>query len=165
MKITYSVPTRILRFIIMILAAVAGIGIIAMILITCVDVIGRLFAKPLLGSYDLVKLTSTIIIAAALPYTTAIKGHVAIEYFFQKLRPAGRLAVDTVCRTMSIVFFAFLAYESVLYGNKLQLKGEVSPTLQLPVFWVGYVIAFSCVVMCLVIFYHLVKPGKELIKP
>ena len=38
-------------------------------------------------------------------------------------------------------------------------------TLQLPVFWVPYVMAFSCAVVVLVTLYHLFHPGKALLKP
>ena len=95
----------------------------------------------------------------------AVKGHVAVEFFFHKLKKRGRIIVDTITRLVSIAFFGLLAYRCVLYGIALQSSGDATPTLQIPTFWIMHVIAFCCVVVTLVIFEHLIHPGKELIKP
>lgn len=46
--------------------------------------------------------------------------------------------------------FSILTWQFVHYGMGLRKSGEVSMTLQLSVFWVPYVMAFSCVVVVLV---------------
>jgi TRAP-type C4-dicarboxylate transport system permease small subunit len=171
------------------LGIVAGIGLMAMVVVTSVDVVLRafgsmaasprvpgwlaacaggvthLFGASFKGAYDIVRIAGMLTIAAALPYTTAIKGHVAIEYFFHKLGPRGRLAVDSLMRLLSIALFGMLAWQSVDYGNALRKSGEVSMTVQLPIFWVPWVLAASCVLVVLVTCFHLIRPGKELIKP
>jgi TRAP-type C4-dicarboxylate transport system permease small subunit len=161
----YTSYTLGLRRTVLLMAGITGLGIILMALITCADVILRLVGYPIVGSFDLVRVAGAVSMAFALPYTTAVKGHVAIEYFFQKLDRKGRIILDTVSRIISISFFSILAFQSVRYGLKLQVTGEVTPTLQLPMFWVPWAIAFSCVVMVLVIFHNLTHPGKGLIKP
>ena len=69
--------------------------------------------------------------------------------------------VTAVCA----VLFSLLAWGCVDYGNSLRAKGEVSMTLQLPIFWVPYVLAVSCVLVVLIKVYHLTHPGKPMIKP
>lgn len=147
------------------LGIIAGAGLMVMVLVTALDVVLRVFRISLTGDYDITKIAGAITIAAALPYTTAIKGHVAIEYFFHKLGRRGRVIVDSVMRLLGMTLFSFLAWQSVQYGNALKRSGEVSLTLQLPVFWVPYVLAVSCVLVVLVTLYHLLYPGKEMIKP
>ncbi len=161
----YKAYTAGLRRTVLLMAGVTGLGIILMALITCADVILRLFGLPFVGSFDLVRVAGAVSMAFALPYTTAVKGHVAIEYFFQKLGRKGRIVLDTVSRTISISFFSILTYEAVQYGIKLHSTGEVTPTLQLPMFWIPWTIAFSCGVMALVILHNLLHPGKGLVKP
>jgi TRAP-type C4-dicarboxylate transport system permease small subunit len=150
---------------VMVLAAVAGISLSAMMLVTCADVILRIFARPITGAYDIVRIAGVVTIAAALPYTTAVKGHVAVEYFFHKLSHRGRFIVDSVVRVVGIAAFLGLAWQSVIYGSSLRQTGEVTLTLQIPVFWIPYVIGASSIVMALVVGYHLFEPGRELIKP
>jgi TRAP-type C4-dicarboxylate transport system permease small subunit len=153
-----------LRSVVITLIFVSGLSVFVMILITCADVILRRFGFPVAGAYDIVKLLSAITLACALPYTTAVKGHVAIEFFFHKLGRRSRLAVDSVMRCISSSLFAFLAYRSFHYGLELYRNGQVTQTLQLPVFWIAHVIGVCCLVVMLVILYNLVNPNREMIK-
>lgn len=160
-----------LRQLVLAMAVVSGLGVMVMMAVTCFDIIWRilvsthLVATPLIGAYDIVQLAGAITISCALPYTTAVKGHVAIEFFFLKMKRVGRAIVDTVTRLMTMTLFALLTWRCVIYGQTLYENGSVTMTLQIPTFWVMYVIAFSCAVVVLVIFEHLLHPGKEMIKP
>jgi len=156
---------RVLRAVVKGLALVAGASLMVMVLVTSAEVVLRLFRVSLTGAYDIVKIAAAVTIAAALPYTTAIKGHVAIEFFFHKLGRRGRMVVDALMRLGGMALFGLLAWGCVDYGNSLRAKGEVSMTLQLPVFWVPYVLAVSCVLVVLIKVYHLTHPGKPMIKP
>ena len=156
---------RALRASVMALAYVACASLMVMVLVTSAEVVLRIFRVSLTGAYDIVRIAAAITIAAALPYTTAIKGHVAIEYFFHKLGRRGRIVVDVLMRLGGMALFSLLAWGCVDYGNSLRAKGEVSMTLQLPIFWVPYVLAVSCVLVVLIKVYHLTHPGKPMIKP
>lgn len=158
-------PRHPLRLAVLALAGVSAIGLLSMMLVTTADVVLRIFGHSLTGAYDIVKIAAALTVAAALPYTTAIKGHVAIEFFFHKLGRRGRIVVDALMRLAGISLFSLLGWGFIAYGNSLREKGEVSMTLQLPVFWVPYVLAASCVLVILVKIYHLTHPGRPMIKP
>jgi hypothetical protein len=66
---------------------------------------------------------------------------------------------------MGMALFGFLSWRSVVYGLDLYRIGQVSQTLQLPIFWIPYVIGFCCGIVVLVIGHNLVHPGQEMIKP
>jgi TRAP-type C4-dicarboxylate transport system permease small subunit len=144
---------------------VAGLAILFMVGVTCLEVIMRVFRVSMTGVVDLVKVAAAISTAAALPYATACKGHVAIEFLFQKLSRTGRAIVDAFSRVCIILLFGFLSIECVSYGVTLKARNQVTPTLQLPEFWVPYILAASFIMVCLITLYHLFHPGKELIKP
>lgn len=156
---------KVLRFLVVALAVVAGCSVFAMMAVTCLDVILRAVAEPLTGTLDLVKVFGAIGIAGALPYTTAVKGHVAIEYFFMKLPPLAQIIVDTLVRLVGMALFGLFAWQSKEYGVRLYQTNSVTATLQMPVFWVPWVIAFSCGVVVLVILYNLTHPGKTMLRP
>lgn len=160
-----SAYAHLLRCLVMVLAALAALAVLAMMLITCADVIMRIFRSTFKGAYDLVKIAGALALAGALPYTTAIKGHVAIEYFFQKLNRPGRVVVDTLCRIVTVGLFGLLGWQCIQYGLSLKATGQVTATLQVPVFWVPWFLAASCFVVMLVILHNLLHPGKEMIKP
>ena len=167
LKAVSAAYDRGLRLVVYGLLAISGAGVLAIMLVTCADVILRLrwINRPFIGAYDIVKILGALSLASSLPYTTAAKGHVAIEYFFHKLNRRGRIVVDSVMRVLTMVLFAFLAWRSVLYGLDFRRTGQVSQTLQLPVFWVPYVIGFCCAIVVLVVGHSLIHPDREMIKP
>jgi len=154
-----------LRWTVHVLAAIAGLAIVAMILVTCVDVVGRRLGHPLKGTYDLVELLGAITITGALPYTTACRGHVAIEFFLQKLPRRGRIIVEAIMRGASIFMFVFLTWRFAEYGRELRASGQVTLTLQWPVFWLPWWMAVCSAVMIPVLVYLSMHPDKELMKP
>jgi len=156
---------RALRILVVALAFVAGASICGMILVTCADIIGRAFGSQLPGAYDIVKLLSVLTIACGLPYTTAVKGHVAVEYFFHKMPTRLRTIVDTGNRLLLISLFTGICWNSAKYGIALYRTGEVTLTIQLPVFWVPFVISLSCAIVVLVVVQNLVHPGRAMMKP
>lgn len=148
------------------LLAISGASLLAMVALITVDVVLRkCFNAPITGSRDIVGILGALCIGAALPYTTAVKGHVAIEFFFQMLPRGGREFVDFLARLLVLVFFAFLAWYFVIYGLNLRSYGQVTPTIQIPEFWVPFIYSISCACVVLVKVYHLLQPGKTMIKP
>lgn len=143
-------------------ATVAGAGILAMMAVTCADVILRRFGSSVPGAYDIVRLSGGVVIAASLPLTTAVKGHVAIEYFFHRLGRMGRLVVDSAMRFLQTAGFAMAAWAFAIKGRSLLAEGEVTPTLQIPFFWLAWLLGASCALSSLISLFHLVAPGKEL---
>lgn len=147
------------------MTALSCAGLLAMIVVVCGDVVLRGIGHPVKGAYDIVRVAGALTVACSLPLTTALKGHVAIEYFFQKLNRTGRLAVDSVMRLLMVLMFGFAAYACVGYGLRFLRNGEVTATIELPIFWVPWVMAASFGVTALVVVFHLMCPGRELMKP
>ena len=145
-------------------ATLACLALFVMALLTCADVVARKAGLAFTGAYDVVRILSVLALAGALPVTTAAKGHVAIEYFFNMLGPRSRLGVDSLMRALMIAALGCAAWALVLCGNRVLASGEVTATLQLPFFWTYWVLAASCVLTSLVVLFHLVKPGKVLVK-
>ena len=151
--------------IILALAYAAGAAILLMTAVTVTDIILRIFNTGITGAYDMVRACGTIAVACALPYLTAVKGHIAIEFFYHKCGHFWRVILDTILRIASLAIFGVLSVKIFQHGISLYKAGEVFPNLGLPVFWIPFLISFNCFLMMVVFLYHLVNPGKELIKP
>ncbi len=160
-----SILVKILRWLVLVSAGISGTSLVTMMVVTCVDAVLRKLGHPLPGAYDMVKMAAGVTIACALPYTAAVKGHVAVEYFFHRLGRRGRVVADTVIRLLIMTLFSLLTWQLGVYGTRLRGSGEVSMTLQLAVFWVPYVMACACAVVVMVSLYHLFHPGKALLDP
>jgi len=154
-----------LRLSVGVLAGVAGLAVAAMIVLTAVDVIGRRLGYPLNGTYDLVEVLGAISIIGALPYTTACKGHVAIEFIPHKLSPRGRMVLATLVALVCIAIYAFLTWRFIQYGVELKASNQGMVTLRWPIFWLPPLMAVCTAATILVILYQIVHPGKELMKP
>lgn len=160
-----SARTGVLRGSIHALAAVGGLAVAGIVLVTVADVVGRRFGLPVKGAYDLVRVLGAIAMVCALPLTKAVKGHIAIEYFFQKLGRRGRAATDTLMRLVLLALFGLLAWQFVLQGKAFLESGEVTATLHMPMFWVPWLAALACLVTAGVTLWHLLHPGRSMIRP
>ncbi|MBN2049067.1 MAG: TRAP transporter small permease [Spirochaetales bacterium] len=148
-----------------VLAVFAGLAILLMMSVTVIDVILRLFNRGITGAYDLVRACGVVGVACALPYLTAVKGHIAIEFLYHRCGRLGRVLMDSLFRFISLGLFGILAVRVFQHGISLLKSGEVFPNLGLPLFWIPMLISVNCALMLVVIFYHLLHPGKEFIKP
>lgn len=146
------------------MTALSGLGLVTMMAVTCLDVGLRVCGWPIKGAYDIVRVAGAVTIVCALPITTAVKGHVAIEFFFQRLNRRVRLFVDSLMRLLMIGGFLVAACECVNYGNLFLRSGQVTDTIELPIFWVPWLMAASFGVTALVVVFHLVYPGRELVR-
>jgi TRAP-type C4-dicarboxylate transport system permease small subunit len=154
-----------IRRLILFLAMISGAAIFVMIAVTVTDIVLRLFRSGITGAYDIVCLAGAVALACALPYVTAVKGHIAIEFFYQKAGRTGRKILDSAFRLLLLVLFAFLAYRCVGYGLYLASAGQVMLTLKVPVFWLPFLLCGVFVLLIIITFYHLIHPGKGMIKP
>ncbi|MFO7937135.1 MAG: TRAP transporter small permease [Kiritimatiellia bacterium] len=139
-------------------------ALIVMALITCVDIVLRIMHVPAKGAYDLVRLCGAVSVTCALPLTTAMKGHVAIEYFFHKLNRYGRIIVDSLMRGIVFLGLSFASWASFGYGMRFLSNGEVTSTIEVPVFWVPWLMSVSFALTALVVLFHLIYPGRELVR-
>lgn len=161
----YGRSAQFLRGLVALLAGIAGLALAAMILVTCLDVVGRRLGYPLKGTYDLVEILGAISVIGALPYTTACKGHVAIEVIPHKLSPRGRIVLSTFVALVCLFIYAFLTWRFIGYGCELKANNQGTVTLRWPIFWLAHFMAVCTAATILVILYQIVHPKKELMKP
>lgn len=147
------------------LALVSGAAVLVMIGVTTADVILRIFGAGLYGAYDIIRMSGAVSAACALPYLTAVKGHIAIEFFYQKFSRRGRFILDTVFRLLTLGVFGFLIVRSVIYSGELRASGQVMQTLPVPIFWIPLLIGLMFGLVLIVTAFHILHPGKEMIRP
>lgn len=147
------------------MAGIGGVALLGMVAVTVGDVVGRQFGYPIRGAYDIVKILGGVAIGSAIPLTKAVKGHIAIEFFFQKLGRTGRALTDTLMRLLVLAFFSLLSIQFIRFGFAFRESGERTQTLHLPVFWVQWILAAGCLVTVGVTLWHLLHPGRSMMRP
>lgn len=123
----------------------------AMMLLTCADVILRFFRRPIPGTYELVCFLGAMAVAFAMAHTSAEKGHVSVSLILRLLPRKIQNIVESITNVFGLTLFVLIAWRSFLYANTLRDSGEVSLTLQLPFYPFVYGIGVSAVVVCLVL--------------
>ena len=122
-----------------------------MMILTSADIVLRLFRRPILGTYEIVGFLGAVVVGLAMAQTTLERGHVAVQVVVTRLSPQVQEVIYLITHLLSLLLFALLAWECVKYGNDFRASGEVSLTLRMPFYPVVYGIAFSAVVVCMVL--------------
>jgi TRAP-type C4-dicarboxylate transport system permease small subunit len=148
-----GISLRLSRF----LYGIAGITLVFMMLLTVVDVILRIFGRPITGTYEMVGFSGAVVIGFALPFTSWIRGHVYMEFLIQRLSKHVRNRMNLFTRVIGIILFVLIAYNLIIVGIDLQKSGEVSPTLRFPFYPVVYGVGICFFIECLVLFCDILK--------
>ena len=134
----------------------AGLSLLGMVALTCADVIGGLFDRPILGSEEIVSLMGAILLAFALPVTQAEKGHIGVDLLYRLFPDRVKTGTDICISLIGCLFFFVAAWQSFLYAREIKAVGQVSATIQFPVHYVIYGVFLGCLVLALVILAELV---------
>ncbi len=145
-----------------VLKLIGAIALTGMMLLTVVDVIGRFFKYPIFGSVELVGFLATIVVAAALPYTYRMEGHVGVEILVRLLSEKTQLWIDIFTRSLSLVLFSLITWQMFLYAMDIQETGEVSMNLEFPIYYIVYLLAFGMLIFSITILETILDNIKKL---
>ncbi len=131
---------------------VAGIALAGSMFLTVADVILRTLKRPIVGTYELVGLLGALVVGFAIPQTSRLQGHVLMDFVTGRLPAGVQRFLQVITRILAMGLFIIIGWNMVGLGNDFRRVGEVTPTLQLPIYPVAYGIALCCLVECLVLF-------------
>ncbi|WP_439530257.1 TRAP transporter small permease [Pannonibacter sp.] len=146
----------------LVLTGTAGAMLLALTLVTCIDVVARYwFNRPLAGAYELTEVLLSALIFVALPVTTARREHVdvdLVEMFAGKpLRAFMHRLADLLCGLVLGLF----AWRVFVHAVSLQNDGAVTDSLSLPLAPLGYLAAAACAVSSLICLLRLRLPYQS----
>jgi len=140
---------------------VAAAALLAMILLTTLDVFVRLFRSSIPGTYDVVALLGAVVASFSLGYTSVEKGHIAVDFLVGKLSPAVQALIDAVNALLATALFGVAAWQSALYAASLADSGQVSLTLQIPVYPFVCGVAAGCGLLCFVLLVDFLRAVRS----
>lgn len=126
-------------------------SVVVMMLLTCSDVVLRFFRHPIPGTYEMVGFTGAILVSFSLAHTSIKRGHIAVDFLVTKFSPKVQLIVDRVNSVICAVLFGLISWQSVFYALDTKNAGEVSMTLQMPIFPFIFGIAAGCGILSIVL--------------
>jgi TRAP-type C4-dicarboxylate transport system permease small subunit len=138
------------------LNALSAAAVMAMMLLTCADIVMRLLRRPITGTYETVGFMGALCVSFALAQTSVDKGHIAVDFLVQRLSDRAQQIVEVVNSLLCAIFFIVVAWQSALYASELRASGEVSMTLQTPIYPIVYGLAAGCAILSLVLVARIV---------
>ena len=140
-------------------------AVVFIMLLTCADVVMRLFGRPIPGTYELVGYFGALIVAFALAYTSVERGHISVELLVDRLPARPQSLIEGAGHLVSAVLFGLLAWQSRVYAMDLVESGEVSLTLGIPTWPFVFGLAAGCGMLSLVLFLEGLRQLKRGFKP
>lgn len=121
----------------------AACCLMGMALMTGADVVSRgAFNAPIFGAEEIVALLAVLAAGLALPYTHAQGANIGVDIVVRALPKAWRRRVQFVVDVCGCALFAVIGWRMALYGLSMQKSGEVSMNLELPTFYILFVLSF-----------------------
>ncbi len=134
---------------------ISVLALLAMMLLTSADVVGRYLGYPIKGTFDIVGLLGTLVVALPLAYTQMLKRHVAMEFMTTHGGRFVQLIANSIVCLLGIGTYGLIAWRCWVLGSKFWTVGRVSDTIALAIYPFVYVVALGCALNCLVLLIDL----------
>jgi C4-dicarboxylate transporter DctQ subunit len=130
---------------------VGGVILAIMMMLTVVDVVLRIFGRPMTGTYELVAVAGALVVGFAVPQTSQENGHIGVDALIEILPRRAKDVFFVVAKLLGFALCAGLTWYLFRKGNHLLEQGDVSHTLQIPAYPGAYVLAFCFMVESVVL--------------
>lgn len=147
-------------------AYVAGVVLVALMLLTTADVAGRYFFNaPLNGVFDLTHFAVSIMTFLGLSYCGYQGGHVVIELLYEKLPFVARGVLNRVINLVGCVLFGVIAWRTAVQSIDVRDMGEASQLMEIPLFPLYWLVAFGCALFAAVMALRIFIPEPDSHQP
>ena len=136
--------------------------LVGMMLLTCVDVVGRTFGHHIFGSVEIVGYMAILSVVMAMPYTHQVQGHIGVEIVVRLFSEKTQTIIEICTGVVSLILFAIVTWRMTVYASTMEKSGEVSMNLELPEHWVIYVTAFCLLIFTLIILRDILNNIRKL---
>ncbi len=153
---------KIIQWIVDKMKIIGAICLVGMMLLTCVDVVGRAFGHPIFGSVEIVGYMAILSVVMAMPYTHQVQGHIGVEIVVRLFSEKTQTIIEICTGIMSLILFAIVTWRMTVYANTMKASGEVSMNLELPEHVIIYVTAFCLMTFTLIILRDILSNIRKL---
>jgi TRAP-type C4-dicarboxylate transport system permease small subunit len=131
------------------LEVIGVIGMLLILLVTCVDVIGaKIFQRPVPGALDIVMQAQLAAVAFSMASTLMVGRHIRVTFLLPYIPRRMRAVVEIIIQVFCFLLFALIIWRLTVYGYGLQRGHEVSSTIKIPLYPFAYGIAVASLPMC-----------------
>jgi TRAP-type C4-dicarboxylate transport system permease small subunit len=144
------------------LNVIAGVGLVAMLVLIVADIIGnKAFKYPIPGGIEFASFIAVIVIAFAVAEVQIMRGHIEVEFLVMRLPKLSQKIINSIINLFGIVLWVFISWRSFLYAGELHKIGEVSMTIGVPFYPFVYIIAVCAIAVCLVLLLQTINNFRD----
>ncbi len=81
-------------------------------LLTTVDVIGRIFGKPIPGAVEIIAICGGVVVGFTVPITSWMRGHIAVDFVLNWLPDKAKNLVNIITRCIGIGLCLLISWNS-----------------------------------------------------
>ncbi len=148
-----------------VLVTVAGLCLLAMVVVVDANVIGRATWGSILGTFELTGLIACLCIAFAIGYTEIRRAHVVIPVLVGLFRPRVQAILGAIAPAIAIIAALLIAVPSILYLIKRVLPFyNVTQTLGVPIapFLIWWIIGL--LILSIILLAHFIEAIQSVVK-
>lgn len=129
----------------------AGITLCGMVLLSCANMLLRIWGHPIKGTYELMGFGGAVVAAFALGTTQWQGGHIEVDLLASILPRRINRWLKLAAHLASTAFFGLISWRLLLLALSLERSGEVSETLHFPYY--PAVLSVALGVFCLILVF------------
>lgn len=130
---------------------------VAMILMTCANIISRLLGTPIKGTFELMGYFGAVATAFALGYTQIKKSHISVDILVNRFSAKTRIILNGINNIICSLFFGMAGWQVARWAATLRETGEVTETLRIIYYPFTYGVALGCLLIALVLLVDFLK--------
>ncbi|MBJ3776451.1 TRAP transporter small permease [Acuticoccus mangrovi] len=148
------------------LTAIAGALLMAMMLLTVVDVIGRyVFSAPVPGAFEATEIMLALVVFAGLPLVTGRGEHVQVRLALDGMPGGMRFVLERAAEVLVTLLLAGAAWLLYQRGAALSRYGDATVLLGIPLAPVAFALAALSAVSSIVAVARLVQGCRGALSP
>jgi TRAP-type C4-dicarboxylate transport system permease small subunit len=142
------------------------LGSVAVLLLMTIATTNAFLRVPFIkstwrGAYETVGFLGAIVIAFALGYTQKRKDHIVVDILTAKFPKRVNRVLDGINYFITMIFFAIISWQVLVWGMKISRSGEVSETLKIVFHPFIYSVSFGFAVFSLTLIIDFLKSFKS----
>ena len=124
------------RWLALVLNSIAAVTLFSLMIIVCVDVIGRyFFNRPLTGSTELIEMSMGVLVFSVFPVISWRNEHIVVDLLDHFTPPIVHLIRLFILNIVAAIALYFLGSRIFILGNRSLSYGEESEYLGIPLGW------------------------------
>ena len=126
------------------LHVVAGVTLALMMTVTFIDIVMRMFGRPIVGTMEIISFCGAVVIGFAVPYSSRKGAHISVDLLTSKVSLRTAWIFKACTKFIGCLFFLFVSYNFIRYSFTLMRTGEVSASFKIPYYPITFGLAVSC---------------------